>query len=225
MKHAIRKILPLAFLSLFLISTTGCASRTARGAGIGAAGGAVVGGVIGAATGSTAKGAIIGAAIGGAAGAIIASQMDDLAEDLDNDLDNATVERVGEGVLVTFDSGILFDFDSDALRAAARQNLRELKAALDEQDGTELLIVGHTDSVGGDDYNLQLSERRAQSAARYLRTLGLTGSSVEIMGLGESEPVTENDTEEGQQANRRVEVAVFASAEHRAEMQRIHGGN
>lgn len=219
------RIAVVLLIALLTVGQTACSSRTARGAGIGAAGGAVLGGAIGAAAGSTAKGAIIGAAIGGAAGAVIASQMDDLAEELDDDLENATVERVGEGVLVTFDSGILFDFDSAGLRPQARENLAELKQAMDEQDGTQLLIVGHTDSTGSDDYNLGLSQRRATAAADYLASLGLSTSRIDTAGLGESEPVESNDTEAGQQANRRVEVAIFASEEMQDEMRRRHGGN
>ncbi len=116
--------------ALLTLGLQGCASRTAKGAAIGAAGGAAAGALIGKAAGSTAKGAIIGAAAGGAAGAIIGRQMDQQAEELAKSLPNATVERVGEGILVTFESGILFDVDSDALRPAARENLRNLADSL-----------------------------------------------------------------------------------------------
>ena len=118
--------------ALLPLGLQGCASRTAKGAAIGAAGGAAAGALIGKAAGSTAKGAIIGAAAGGAAGAIIGRQMDQQAEELAKSLPNATVERVGEGILVTFESGILFAVDSDALRPAAQQNLRNLADSLEK---------------------------------------------------------------------------------------------
>lgn len=213
-----------AFLSA---GAVGCASMsdTEKGAIIGAATGAAVGGVIGKHQGSTTRGVIIGAAVGGAAGAIIGHQMDDKAEELDEQLDNAEVERVGEGILVTFDSGILFDFDSSQLRSTARQNLNELHQSLRDYPETELLIAGHTDSVGDEEYNYRLSERRAQAAADYLMSLGMSGSRINIVGLGETEPVATNSTAEGRQENRRVEVAIYASEEYREELRRRHGSN
>jgi outer membrane protein OmpA-like peptidoglycan-associated protein len=215
-------------LAVFMIGTTsGCASltRTERGAIIGAATGATVGGVVGRVAGSTTRGAIIGAVVGGAAGAVIGREMDQKAEQLETELENAEVERVGEGILVTFDSGILFDFDSSVLRAEARQNLAELARTLGDMSGdVELLIAGHTDSVGTDDYNFRLSERRAQAAADYLMTRGIPPARIFISGLGETEPVATNDTDQGRQLNRRVEVAIYATDEYREEVRRRVGG-
>jgi outer membrane protein OmpA-like peptidoglycan-associated protein len=177
-----------------------------------------VGAVVGNAAGSTAKGAIIGAAVGGVAGAIIGSQMNDRAETLAQELDNATIERVGEGILVTFDSGILFGFDSSSLQAQARKNLSDLARVLaEDSDDYELLVAGHTDDSGADAYNQTLSERRAAAASDYLATQGIPGAQIRIRGLGEMEPVASNETSSGQEANRRVEVAIFASAEYRNE--------
>jgi len=150
--------------------------------------------------------------------------MDNQAEDLADDLDNAEVERVGEGIQITFDSGILFGFDSDALKPEAQENLDLLLTSLEQYDSTNVLIAGHTDATGSDDYNQRLSERRAQSAARYLTGKGLDASRIQTDGLGETEPVADNDTEEGRTQNRRVEVAIYASDELQAEMQRRHGG-
>ncbi|HEX7089186.1 MAG TPA: OmpA family protein [Longimicrobiales bacterium] len=191
----------------------GCASwsNTAKGAVIGAAGGAAVGGAIGKATGSTARGAIIGAAIGGTAGALIGRRMDQQAERLAKSLPNAKVERVGEGILVTFDSGILFDFDSDALRPEARTNLANLARSLQEFDKTSVLLVGHTDAVGSESYNQGLSERRASAAANFLISQGVARDRIAAVGRGELEPVASNDDEYGRQQNRRVEVAIYAS--------------
>src|SRR4029434_1677864 len=144
---------------LLSLGVQGCASRTAKRRASGAPGGAAAGALIGKAAGSTAKGAIIGAAVGGTAGALIGREMDQQAEELAKSLPNAKVERVGEGILVTFDSGILFDVDSDALRTAARQNLQNLANSLQKYRRTNVLLVGHTDATGSDSYNQGLSER------------------------------------------------------------------
>jgi outer membrane protein OmpA-like peptidoglycan-associated protein len=187
-------------------------------------GGAAAGAVVGGLASGTARGAIIGAAVGGAAGAAIGAVMDNQAEDLQDKLPNAQVERVGEGIAVTFDSGILFDFDSSDLQAAGQQNLRDLVASLEEYEGTEVLVVGHTDSVGDASYNQGLSERRAGAARTFLIGAGLDAGRVRAVGMGETEPIASNDTDAGRQENRRVEVAIFASEDMQAEMLRRHGG-
>ena len=191
--------------ALLPLGLQGCASRTAKGAVIGAAGGAAGGALIGKAAGSTAKGAIIG------------RQMDQQAEELAKSLPNATVERVGEGILVTFESGILFDVDSDTLRPAARQNLRNLADSLQKYRRTNVLLVGHTDATGSESYNQGLSERRASAAASFLGSQGLSRPRVDTAGRGELEPVAANDSERGRQQNRRVEVAIFANEQYRDE--------
>ena len=204
----------------------GCSSLnpTQRGAVVGAGAGGAVGAAVGAATGSTARGAIIGAAVGGVAGAVIGAQMDKQRDELADDLEGATVERYGEGVLVTFDSGLLFDFDSSVVKGAARSNLTDLANSLREYPDTEVLIVGHTDSQGSDSYNQGLSERRSVAAKNFLVSQGVPTDRIRTEGLGESEPVASNDTDAGRSQNRRVEVAIFASEEHRQELLRRHGG-
>ncbi len=220
-----RPIRPLIWAGTLLAMTVaGCQSmsRTQRGGAIGAAAGGVLGGII---DDNTARGAIIGAVIGGTAGAVIGREMDQQAEELEASLPNAQVERIGEGIRVTFDSGILFAFDSSELQAAAQQNLRDLGESLTEFSNTEVLIVGHTDSTGSDSYNQGLSERRADSAAAYLRQQGIPRDRIAAEGRGESEPVASNDDEVGQQLNRRVEVAIFASEEYREELEERYGTN
>ena len=199
--------------SLAMLVTSGCASLNKKetGAIIGATAGAATGAAVGRANGSTAKGAIIGAAVGGTAGAVIGHQMDQQAKELKQNIPGAVVERVGEGLQVTFESGLLFDYDSDVLRAAAKQNLSSLAASLDKYPGTDLLIVGHTDAQGSDSYNMTLSERRAAAAANYLVSQGVTRARLRSTGRGESEPVASNDTEADRQKNRRVEVAIYAN--------------
>lgn len=208
------------------IGTSACASMSnkERGAVIGAGAGAAVGGVIGNQTGSTARGAIIGAVVGGAAGAIIGHQMDQQAKEIDQSIPGAKVERVGEGIQVTFESGLLFDFDSDVIKPTAASNLQELARSLNKFGESNVLIVGHTDSKGDDAYNMDLSLRRANSASRYLQTQGVPASRVSTAGRGESEPVASNDTEAGQQQNRRVEVAIYASPEYRERIKNSSGG-
>ena len=202
---------PATFLLL-----AACATKTQTGAVVGTAGGVVVGGVIGKVAGSTAKGAIIGAVIGGVAGTIIGVQMDKQAAELKQNIKGATVERVGEGIQVTFASGLLYDYDSDVVLPDARTNLRELAASLEKYSGSDLLILGHTDQLGTASYNQVLSERRAGSAATYLMSQGVSGLRMSTRGLGETEPVATNETEAGRQSNRRVEVSIFASKDARA---------
>jgi outer membrane protein OmpA-like peptidoglycan-associated protein len=208
---------------LAALSVAGCASwgKQEKGAVIGAAGGAVVGGAIGHATGSTARGAIIGAAVGGAAGAIIGRRMDKQAEELARELPAGTkVSRVGEGIAVTFESGILFPFDSASLKPEARDNLRKLAESLRENERTEVLVVGHTDSTGRTEYNQGLSERRARAAADFVSGQGVARSRLRTEGRGETEPIAANDTESARQQNRRVEVAIYADKEWREEARR-----
>jgi outer membrane protein OmpA-like peptidoglycan-associated protein len=208
-RHTIRALPALAALA----ATSACASlsQKEKGAIIGAASGAAVGGVVGNANGSTAKGAIIGAAVGGAAGAVIGHQMDQQAKEIKQQIPGAVVERVGEGLQVTFESGLLFPYDSDVLTAAAQQNLSTLASSLDKYPNTDIIIVGHTDSNGSDTYNMSLSERRAAAAVNYLVSRGVARSRLRGAGRGETEPVASNDTDAGRQQNRRVEVAIFAN--------------
>src|ERR687895_279009 len=142
---------------------TSCASlnNKERGAIIGAGAGAAVGGVVGNATGNTARGAIIGAVIGGVAGGIIGHQMDQQAKEIKQQIPGAVVERVGEGIQVTFEEGLLFDYDSDRIKPAAAENLRNLASSLNNYPNTDLVIVGHTDDIGSDEFNADLSRRRA----------------------------------------------------------------
>jgi outer membrane protein OmpA-like peptidoglycan-associated protein len=128
------------------------------------------------------------------------------------------VERVGEGITVTFASGLLFGFDSDEIRPEAASNLRTLARSLHKYPGSDLLIVGHTDQVGSASYNQSLSERRASSAANYLTAQGVSRARIATRGMGETEPLASNETEAGRQTNRRVEVAIYASEAYKAEV-------
>ena len=214
--HFSHRLVPALAL---LVSASACASLNKKesGAIIGATAGAAVGAAVGNANGSTAKGAIIGAAVGGAAGAVIGHQMDQQAKEIRQNIPGAIVERVGEGLQVTFDSGLLFDFDSDVLRTEARQNLTTFAKSLDKYPGTDVLVVGHTDAKGTDDYNLSLSTKRAASAENYLVSQGVTRARLRSAGRGEAEPVATNDTDAGRQQNRRVEIAIYANESLKAQ--------
>jgi len=212
----------VALTAMTIFGQTACQSLNTnkeKGAVIGAAGGAAAGAAIGKATGSTARGAIIGAAVGGAAGAIIGHQMDQKAKEIQTTVAGADVTRVGEGLVVTFDSGLLFDFDSDQLRAESKKNLDNLASSLSNFGDSKLLLVGHTDAQGTDAYNQDLSRRRALSVASYLESRSVSPARVEVSGRGETEPIASNDTELGRAQNRRVEVAIYASDKMKADAQ------
>jgi outer membrane protein OmpA-like peptidoglycan-associated protein len=203
-------------LGVALLASTACAwSNKAKGGLIGATAGAAAGGVVGNQTGSTARGAIIGAIVGGAAGVVIGHQMDQQAKTLSANIPGATVVRVGEGMVVTFASGLMYDIDSDAIRADAATNLRALATSLKEYPNTELLIVGHTDATGTSAYNQDLSTRRASAASWYLSQQGVGATRIHSSGRGETEAVASNETEAGRQTNRRIEVAIYAGASAR----------
>ena len=190
-------------------------SKTAKGgllgAGGGAAAGAILGRVLGGGARGTAIGAIIGAAAGGTAGALIGRKMDKQAEDLQRDMQNAKVERVGEGIKITFDSGILFDTNSSTLRPTSEADITKMAAILQKYADTNVLVEGHTDNTGSDAINQPLSERRAQAVATATIGKGVSSSRVTTQGFGSTEPVGDNTTAEGKQANRRVEIAIYAN--------------
>ena len=207
----------LSIIAIVAVLMSSCASgeggmsKTAKGGIIGAGSGAVVGGVIGKAAGSTAKGAIIGAAVGGTAGALIGRRMDKQAEELRRDLEGAQVERVGEGIKITFDSGILYPINSAELQPGAKTELAQLAETLKKYPDTNILIEGHTDNTGTREINQPLSERRAQSVASYLATMGVDRTRMTTQGYADTQPVADNSTAAGRSQNRRVEIAIFAN--------------
>ncbi len=219
-----RALRATTFAMLAVFALGGCAAMNAKtkGAIIGAGAGAGAGAVIGNQTGSTTRGAIIGAVIGGAAGAIIGHQMDMQAKELEQNIPGARVQRVGEGIAVMFDSGLLFDVDSDVIKGDARSNLDALAASLAKYPKSDLMIVGHTDATGTDSYNMGLSKRRAAAASSYLRSNGVN-RGIKALGRGETEPIASNETDEGRQKNRRVEIAIYASDKMRADAEREAG--
>jgi outer membrane protein OmpA-like peptidoglycan-associated protein len=207
-----RSFIAILAICLVLLSA-GCASwsKTAKGAAIGAAGGAAAGAAVGAIAGNTLLVAIAGAAVGGAAGAYIGRQMDKQAAEMRRDLEGAKVERVGEAIKITFDSGLLFDINKYDLRPASQANLTKLAAILNKYPDTNILIEGHTDSTGSREINMPLSENRAKSVAAYLATLNVQSARFTVRGYGFDQPLGDNNTQAGRQQNRRVDLAIMAN--------------
>jgi outer membrane protein OmpA-like peptidoglycan-associated protein len=208
----IREIVLIAVVAgLALLSYSCGTSNAVKGGVIGGVGGAVVGGIVGNELGNTALGAIIGAAVGGTAGVLIGNHMDKQAEEIENEVEGVTVERVGEGIALKFDSGMLFEFDSSTLQPEAKANIYKLANILKKYPDSNILIAGHTDSDGSEQYNQALSERRAKAVSDYTMMQGIISSRLSTIGLGETEPIATNSTVEGKQLNRRVEIAIFAN--------------
>ena len=215
-------------VAVFMIFTLvlGCgavknANKTQKGAVIGAAGGAAIGGVIGnnIGKGNTALGAILGAVIGGAAGGYIGNRMDRQAERIEEEIPGAIVTRVGEGINVTFneDAGVYFDTSKSNVKGTSATTLDKLAGIFKEYPNSNVLVEGHTDSAGPEDYNLKLSEQRAQSVTKYLVAQGIDGERFTTKWYGESQPRGDNATTEGKATNRRVELAIVASNELKEE--------
>ncbi|MEO7211719.1 OmpA family protein [Mucilaginibacter sp.] len=202
----------IALATLGVLSA-GCNSltKTQKGAAIGAGAGGTIGAIIGKAAGNTALGAIIGGAVGGTAGAFIGRNMDRQAAEIKQTVPGATVIREGEGILVKFDSGILFDTDQSSLKAAARTNLQNLSASLVNNPQTNILIVGHTDNTGSDAHNMDLSIRRAEAVKSFIAAGNVANSRLSTSGKGETEPISDNTTVDGRSQNRRVEIVIVAN--------------
>jgi len=202
----------ILFAGITAMIAMGCnATRSQKGAVIGGTAGAVGGAIIGKAAGNKTLGTIIGAAVGGTAGAIIGRDMDKQAEEIKNEIPGANVERVGEGIKVEFNEKILFEFSKSDLGAVAKQNLNDLISILNKYPNTNIEIQGHTDSRGTDEYNMGLSQRRADAVASYLTANGIASSRVTTKAFGESAPAYPNDTDEHMAQNRRVEFLITAN--------------
>lgn len=198
---------------------SGCSSlnKTQKGGAVGAVAGGTMGAVIGKATGNTALGAIIGATVGGATGAVIGHKMDKQAAEIKKTIPDAKVERVEEGIIVEFNSNVLFGFDKSNLSAEAKNNLDKLVVILNTYPDTDIEVQGHTDSKGSESYNKKLSIERASAASNYIRSNGIITNRISIRGFGETMPKYNNDNESGRTQNRRVEFLIAANEKMKAE--------
>lgn len=197
-------------------------TNTQRAAAIGVAGGAIIGGIIGNNVGdrnNTALGAVIGSVVGGASGAYIGSRMDEQAKRIEEEIPGAEVIRVGEGIAVTFDqnSGVYFGTNEDFINADSKKSLDKLIQIFREYPKTNVVIEGHTDSTGNANYNMDLSRRRAYAVTDYLIKNGVESKRLSTKWFGQEQPKYDNATPEGRKKNRRVELAIVASEELKAE--------
>jgi outer membrane protein OmpA-like peptidoglycan-associated protein len=185
-------------------------SRAARNAWIGAASGAVAGLITGDSSMERKKRALVGAGIGalagGAAGAYMDRQEARLREELDRT--GVSVTRIGDNITLNMPGNITFATDSADLNAGFFDVLNSVSMVVNEFDQTVIEVAGHTDSTGEDAYNQALSVRRADTVATYLSTRNVRGDRIIEVGMGEGRPVATNDTPDGRQANRRVELTL-----------------
>ncbi len=218
-----KKVLSILLAATLVFSVAGCSSwsKTANGGLIGSGAGAAIGAGIGVLLGgdaeSAARGAALGAGVGGGAGAIIGNRMDKKAEELAA-LEAAKVEKIEdvnglEGLRVTFDSGILFGFNSSNLSEDSKETLSKFVETMKDMEQTDITIYGHTDNVGTEQANERVSARRADAVADYLKKCGMSKDRIITKGMSFTMPVASNDTEEGRAQNRRVEIYITANQE------------
>ena len=223
-KNIIKIIYCLAVIGITMSScdATRRASKRDKGVAIGTAGGAIIGGILGNNIGNknnTALGAVLGAVVGGVAGGIIGNKMDKQAEKIKTEIPGAKVERVGEGINITFDennpdgtkAGIYFATNKFNISPNAQLALDKLEKIFVEYPETNILVEGHTDNVGIEKDNLLLSKRRAEAIESALKSAGLASNRLTVKWYGESQPKLDNSTVEGKASNRRVEFSITAN--------------
>lgn len=214
-----KRIQILLLTGLLSIGLVNCkavqnANNKQKGGVIGAAGGAVLGAIIGNNVGKGGNGelgAVIGGVVGGTAGVLIGNKMDKQAEKIEQEIPGAEVERVDDGIVVTFDetSGVYFATNKYNINAASQQTLNKLISVFREYPDTNILIVGHTDSTGNADYNMTLSKNRAYSVTNYLKNNGISSGRLTTNWFGEEQPKYDNNTVDGRAKNRRVNIAIL----------------
>jgi len=191
-----------------LVSCAGKRKKTKAGAGIGAVAGAGIGYAIGKQSGRGAEGAAIGAAVGAAAGSGVGYYLDKQEEEL-QEIEALEVKRERDRLVATLPSALLFNFDSFALQQGGVESLTEVAGVLTRYEETKIIVKGYTDTIGQEAYNQDLSERRANAVRNFLVGEGVDASKITAIGFGEQFPIAGNDTEEGRQQNRRVEMEII----------------
>lgn len=206
----LKKLIFIPALLLMILQSCKSLNNTQKATGIGAATGAAAGGII-AGKDNTVLGAILGAVIGGGAGYIIGSDMDKQATEIKGSVPGAEVNRVGEGIELTFNSALLFQINSSELSDSAKASLDKLAGIFTKYPETNILVEGHTDDTGTDEFNMQLSEKRAYAVSNYLQAKGVPQDRFTIKWYGENQPKYPNDSDENRIKNRRVELAIVAN--------------
>ncbi|WP_242158179.1 OmpA family protein [Aestuariivivens sediminis] len=209
----------LLLAGILVISFTHCkavqnANNKQKGAVIGATGGAIIGAIIGNNVGKGGNGelgAVIGGVVGGTAGVLIGAKMDKQAQKIEEEIPGAQVERVDDGIVVTFDegSGVYFDTNKYNINGASQKTLDKLIGVFKEFPDTNIVVVGHTDSTGDADYNMSLSKNRAFAVSNYFIQNGVSATRLTTNWFGETQPLYDNTTVEGRAKNRRVNVAIL----------------
>ena len=235
MKSILNKIILIFFALALIVSLPNCkaiknANNKQKGAVIGAASGAVIGAILGNNVGKGGNGelgAAIGGVVGGAAGVLIGAKMDKQAQKIEEEVPGATVERVDNAIVITFDenSGVYFETNKYNINSASKESLDKLIGVFKEYPETDILVVGHTDSVGAEEYNMTLSKNRANSVTSYLTSNGISNSRLTTNWFGETQPKHDNSTKEGRAKNRRVNIAVLPNDKMIDEAEKESGGN
>jgi len=218
MKNVLKKSTILSLSLLVVLAFSNCetvknANNKQKGTAIGVAGGAILGAIIGNNVGKGGNGeigAVIGGVLGGTAGVLIGNKMDKQAKKIEEEVPGATVERVEDGIVVTFDenSGVYFNTNKSDINSKSQTTLNKLASVFAEFSDTNILVVGHTDSAGKEGYNMTLSKERAYSVTNYLKDKGLSPERFTTHWFGETQPKYDNNTADGRSKNRRVNVAI-----------------
>jgi outer membrane protein OmpA-like peptidoglycan-associated protein len=185
-------------------------NKQQKGTAIGAAGGAAIGAAV---SRGSIWGILAGAAIGGVAGNLIGKKMDAQAKELKQAVPTAEVQRVGEGINVTFESGLMFKINSAEISDSYKSDLSSAAEVFNKYPDTNIMIEGHTDDTGSDAYNMDLSQKRAEAVKKFLLSKGITDNRLTAKWYGESQPKYPNTSEENRQKNRRVELGIYANDE------------
>jgi len=194
---------------LIITMITGCSTwnKQQKGTAAGAAGGALLGAAV---SKGSIWGVLAGAAVGGLAGNLIGKHMDEQARELEQAVPTASVDRVDEGINMTFDASLAFQINSAEISESYKSDLRAAAEVFRKYDDTNILIEGHTDDTGSEEFNMQLSEKRARAVEQFLVQNGVAASRLTSKWYGESQPRYPND-EANRAKNRRVELAIYAN--------------